>query len=292
MIGAGGLRGAGRGRGAVPQRQVDAGAGAARRARWPRRARRWSSSAPRRLRDRIRALTNVQANQGDQPGGRRGGGRGGAAPGGRPRLRAGVLHPRAPELGQPRLFPAHRGGGGAGRDPRGVPRPVLRQQDPAAADPDQPRAGQRRPAGRGADARSSGARWRSGRAAARREGGAGRAGGAQRPRGARRGGWPRAPARRRCSRGWRRPSGSTAPPERIEVYDNSHIMGTNAVGGDDRRGAGGVPEVAVPQVQHPHAGAHPGRRLRHDARGADPALRAAGQARTPTGSRTPGRTWC
>ena len=57
--------------------------------------------------------------------------------------------------------------------------------------------------------------------------------------------------------GWPRPSGSTAPPERIEVYDNSHIMGTNAVGGDDRRRARGVPEVAVPQVQHPLDRARP-----------------------------------
>ena len=47
--------------------------------------------------------------------------------------------------------------------------------------------------------------------------------------------------------------GLDGAPERIEVYDNSHIMGTNAVGGDDRRRAGGVREVAVPQVQHPLA---------------------------------------
>ena len=45
--------------------------------------------------------------------------------------------------------------------------------------------------------------------------------------------------------------GLDGAPERIEVYDNSHIMGTNAVGGDDRRRARGVREVAVPQVQHP-----------------------------------------
>ena len=46
--------------------------------------------------------------------------------------------------------------------------------------------------------------------------------------------------------------------------------------GDDRRRARGVREVAVPQVQH--QGRHrAGRRLRDDARGADPALRAAGE---------------
>ena len=34
-----------------------------------------------------------------------------------------------------------------------------------------------------------------------------------------------------AARAWPRRSISTAPPERIEVYDNSHIQGTNAVGG-------------------------------------------------------------
>ena len=110
------------------------------------------------LRDRIRALTNVQANAGDQPRGRRGGRRRRAAPGGRAGLRAGLLHPRPPELGQPRLLPAHRLGRRARRDPRGLPRAVLRQQDPAAADPRQPSARQRRPALRRRSRRSSGGR--------------------------------------------------------------------------------------------------------------------------------------
>ena len=86
--------------------------------------------------------------------------------------------------------------------------------------------------------------------------------------------------------------GLDGAPERIEVYDNSHIMGTNAVGAMIVAGPRGLPEVAVPQVQHPRRRPDPGRRLRDDARGADPALRAAGARRTRTGSRTPGRTWC
>ena len=68
------------------------------------------------------------------------------------------------------------------------------------------------------------------RAAARREEGARRARRAQRARGA------RAQARRRgdpgkAARGARRrPSASTIRSRRVEVFDNSHIMGTNAIG--------------------------------------------------------------
>ena len=46
-----------------------------------------------------------------------------------------------------------------------------------------------------------------------------------------RGGWPRARTQRAAARGrGRASSASTAPPERIEVYDNSHIQGSDAVG--------------------------------------------------------------
>ena len=41
-----------------------------------------------------------------------------------------------------------------------------------------------------------------------------------------------------------------SPPKRIEVYDNSHIQGTNAVGGDDRCRGRWVSEIAVSQVQY------------------------------------------
>ncbi len=91
------------------------------------------------LRDRIRAMTQRAERAGDQPARRDGGGYRGAAHGQRAGLRAGVLHPRRPELGQPRFLSPRRrrcgGGGGAG----GVPRPVLRHQGTAAAgDPVEP----------------------------------------------------------------------------------------------------------------------------------------------------------
>ena len=43
-------------------------------------------------------------------------------------------------------------------------------------------------------------------------------------------GWPNRRRRRRSSDGWPSCSISTTRPERIEVYDNSHISGTNPVG--------------------------------------------------------------
>ena len=42
--------------------------------------------------------------------------------------------------------------------------------------------------------------------------------------------WRNPPARRSCWRAWRQLFGLPAPPERIEVYDNSHIMGANPYG--------------------------------------------------------------
>ena len=64
-------------------------------------------------------------------------------------------------------------------------------------------------------------------------------------------------------------------PRRIEVYDNSHIQGSNAVGAMIVAGAGRLPQEPVPQVQHPLGRAHAGRRFRHDARGAGAPLQAA-----------------
>ena len=40
------------------------------------------------------------------------------------------------------------------------------------------------------------------------------------------------------------------PPKRIEVYDNSHIMGTTRARRHDRGRAGRLRERRVPQVQH------------------------------------------
>ena len=60
------------------------------------------------LRDRIRALTQVQGRQDINVAGPRRCRRDRRAPGRRPDLRPGVLLPRRPELGQPRLFPEPR----------------------------------------------------------------------------------------------------------------------------------------------------------------------------------------
>ena len=65
-----------------------------------------------------------------------------------------------------------------------------------------------------------------------------------------------------------------APPQRIEVYDNSHIQGTQAGRRDGSRRAGGVREGAVPQVQHPRGGGR--RRFRDDARSDAAALQGVG----------------
>ncbi len=49
---------------------------------------------------------------------------------------------------------------------------------------------------------------------------------------------------------------------------------------DDRRGPGGLPQEPVPQVQYPLGEPHAGRRLRHDARGADAPVQAAAERGT------------
>ena len=64
-------------------------------------------------------------------------------------------------------------------------------------------------------------------------------------------------------------------PKRIEVYDNSHIMGTNATGAMIVAGPGGLPQEQLSQVQHQAARDAAGRRFRDDARGARAALRPA-----------------
>ena len=62
--------------------------------------------------------------------------------------------------------------------------------------------------------------------------------------------------------------GLPRPPRRIEVYDNSHIQGTNAVGAMIVAGPEGFRKKRVSQVQHPLDRAHARRRFRHDARSA------------------------
>jgi hypothetical protein len=124
------------------------------------------------LRDRIRALTNVQSSQGHQPS-RRAGGRCHRAPHGRRAgLRSGLLHPRQPELGQQGLLPPRRSRYRRARGAGGLRRSVLRPEGPAEAD--DPVAPDREcgPDGRRAVA-EAGAQGRDPRAAAGREGGTG-----------------------------------------------------------------------------------------------------------------------
>ena len=70
---------------------------------------------------------------------------------------------------------------------------------------------------------------------ARRPEGRARPGRASTPARRWRGAWPSAARSASCSRAWRACSSLDAPPERIEIYDNSHIQGSGA----DRRHGGG-----------------------------------------------------
>ena len=199
-----------------------------------------------------------------------------AAPGRRADLRPGVLLPLRPELGQPRLLsrgrPLAAGRGGAGE----LHRPVLRRQAGAAA------ASCCRTTCPTASCWPRRCRIKAERKVEIRVPQRGAKTGlvehalAQRARGARpqAGGelLAAAAAGRACASAsaWRR------APRRIEVFDNSHIQGTNAVGAMIVAGPRRLREEPVPQVQHQVGGPHAGRRLRHDARGADAPLQAPG----------------
>ena len=189
--------------------------------------------------------------------------------GGRPDLRPGVLLPHRPELGQPRLFPARPTERSSAAEVLGAflaqfyddkPAPRLILLSHEVEEPELLRRGAcRTRAGRKVEiacrsaARS--ASWSSTRCTNAREALGRRLAETSTQQQA---------ARRRSPR----PSASQKPPRRIEVYDNSHIMGTNAVGAHDRRRAGRLRQEPVPQVQHPLDRAHARRRFRHDARGA------------------------
>ena len=137
------------------------------------------------------------------------------------------------------FFPTHarteERGRGAGR----LHRPVLRRQAAAAAAADQSCAAGAGAGGRGADRSRRGARWRSRcRSAARSAPWCC----TPRPTRARRwsASWPSPPARRSCWKATAELFGLPAPPERIEVYDNSHIMGTKPYGVMIVGGPGGL----------------------------------------------------
>ena len=149
---------AGRGRGAVPQRPLDPGAGEASPRRWRRPAAAMEFERAAALRDRIRALTSVQANQGINPEGVE-------------EADVVALHQEGGQACVQVFFiRAHQNWGnrayfprtGSGAEPGEILEAFLGQfygnKTPPRLILASHRAGQRRPARRGADRRSSGAR--------------------------------------------------------------------------------------------------------------------------------------
>ena len=183
------------------------------------------------IRDRIRALTMIQSHQDINVGGR--GGRRRHRPARRRRARSASRcssSAAAATTATAPIFPATTRPWTAARSWPPSSGPVLRQQAAAAGDPGQPTLPRRRPDRRGAErarpsARSPAEARRAGRPSAswsnmrcQRPRGAGAAAGGKhvQPQGA-------GTAGRGCF-------GLDGPPERIEVYDNSHIQGRNPVG--------------------------------------------------------------
>ncbi len=130
----------------------------------------------------------------------------------RTKLRAGVLLPHRPELGQPRLFPARRQIVRAGRSAGSLPGPVLRRQAAAAAGAGFPCDRRSGPACRRADAEGR-PQGRGRGSGARRTQGPDRACPAQCCARPWRGGWPKPRRRRSCSKASPKPSAST--PRRV-----------------------------------------------------------------------------
>ena len=89
--------------------------------------------------------------------------------------------------------------------------------------------------------------------------------------------WRNRSRRRGSSRRLARVFDLAAPPQRIEVYDNSHIQGRRGGRRHDRRRARRLQQGPIPKVQHQVGGGRAGRRFRHDARGPDPPFLAASQ---------------
>ena len=72
--------------------------------------------------------------------------------------------------------------------------------------------------------------------------------------------------------------GLPQPPQRIEVYDNSHIQGTNAVGAMIVAGPDGFLKNQYRKFNISSEGLTPGDDYAHDARGAGAPLQAAADA--------------
>ncbi len=106
-------------------------------------------------------------------------------------------------------------------------------------------------------------------------------------------GWPKPRRRRKLLDGLAEAFGLDAPPQRIEVYDNSHIQGTARGRRDDRGGARGASmKSQYRKFNIKGDDADAGRRFRHDERGADPALPAPAEGRPGPRRPAPGPTCC
>ena len=170
--------------------------------------------------------------------------RGRAGAGRRAGLRAGVLLSGRPQLRQSRLLSeprARRRGrrscwrrsSGSSTTSAAPPRLILLSHAPASQE-----------LLAEALAVRAGRKVRAAAAAARREAPAGRAGASATPARRSRASSPRAAPGQAAAPQLAERLGLAEPPSRIEVYDNSHIMGTNALGRDDRRRPGGSDKSA------------------------------------------------
>ena len=202
-----------------------------------------------RLRDRIRALASIAQETADQPRDRGRGRRLRPARRGRPGLRAGVLLPRRPELGQPRLLPARRQAPTSDAEIMDAFLGQFYDDKPIPqADPGQHRAGRARAAGRGLlpQGRPQGGDRRP---AARREAPAGRPRPDQRPRGAGPQDGRELGPDEAAGRGLRglRPGGAAGADRGLrQLPHHGHQRRRR----HDRRRARRLPEEPVPQVQH------------------------------------------
>ena len=222
----------------VPRRQEPRGPGAAGRGDAGGERSAGVRGARRALRDRIRALRQIQAHQGDQLAGLDEADVIAAhQAGGTPASRCSSSAPGS-NWGNRAYFPRHAEELRAEQILARLHRPVLRQQAAAEADPAEPTGRPSASCCGGARDCKAGTRSRSARAAARRESASSsstRCCNAREALARRLGGKRR---QRRLLEGVAEAFGLEAPPERIEVYDNSHISGTQRGGRDDRRRAG------------------------------------------------------
>ena len=203
----------------------------------------------------------------------------------------GLLHPRRAELGPSQLLPGayqRRSGSRSSVELSGA---ILRGRAAAEADPGRSRARRTRDCSRRRCASAPATRSSIAAAAARRPPQADRAGAGAMPRKRSSGGWPRPPRRAKLLRELADTFELADVPKRIEVYDNSHIMGTNATGAMIVAGPEGFRKNSYRKFNI-KSETHAGRRFRDDARSARTALRPAGEGRSRPRRAANGPTCC